>query len=63
MSSCAWCKRKIKQARTGRPRLYCSGACKQHAYEQRRLAAIEQAGREAGREQAIEELRGRTYLA
>lgn len=63
MQSCAWCKRRIKQARTGRPRLYCSGRCKQAAYDRRRLEAVERAGREAGREQAIEELRDRTYLA
>jgi hypothetical protein len=63
MDSCAWCKRRIKQARTGRPRLYCSAGCKQHAYEQRRLAVVEEAGRQAGREQAIEDARDRTYLA
>lgn len=59
MGSCAWCKRRIKQAATGRPRLYCSGRCKQHAYDRRRLDAAER----AGREQAREEVRTPPFLA
>jgi hypothetical protein len=53
----------IEQAATGRPPKWCSRGCKQLAYDARRLDAAEQAGRRAGREQAIEELRNRTYLA
>jgi hypothetical protein len=58
-SKCGWCDRRLDQPVTGRPRKWCSRFCRQKAYEQRRFETAEQ----AGREQAIEELRGRTYLA
>jgi hypothetical protein len=54
-SKCGWCGRRIEQPRTGRPRKWCSRYCRQRGYERRRLAAAA----EAGKRQAIEELRGR----
>lgn len=33
--SCAWCGGELQQQSRGRPRKYCSPACKQRAYEQR----------------------------
>jgi endogenous inhibitor of DNA gyrase (YacG/DUF329 family) len=60
---CANCGRVLRQAATGRPRKFCSGACKQVAYIERIREAAEQSGREAGREQAISEMRGRRLLA
>ncbi len=37
---CGWCRRVISpQGSVGRPRLYCTQACRQRAYEQRAAAA------------------------
>ena len=37
---CGWCRRVLaQQGSVGRPRLYCSQACRQRAYEQRSAAA------------------------
>jgi hypothetical protein len=53
----------IEQAATGRPPKWCSRGCRQRAYDQRRLDSAERAGRKAGREQALEELRARSFVA
>ena len=37
---------------TGRRRVYCSAACKQRAYDRRRIEAAMQAGEERGRDRA-----------
>ena len=40
MRRCGWCRRVMApQGTVGRPRLYCSQACRQRAYEQRAAAA------------------------
>ena len=37
---CGWCRRVLaQQGSVGRPRLYCSQACRQRAYEQRAAAS------------------------
>jgi hypothetical protein len=39
MRRCGWCRRVLaQQCSVGRPRLYCSQACRQRAYEQRAAA-------------------------
>jgi hypothetical protein len=35
--ACAWCGATLDQRGTGRPRRYCRAACRQRAYEQRRV--------------------------
>jgi hypothetical protein len=35
---CAWCRSKVEQVGRGRPRRYCSQACRQRAYEMHKLA-------------------------
>jgi hypothetical protein len=57
--TCGWCGRRIEQARIGRPRKWCSRYCGRKASEQRLLEAAQ----EAGKQRAIEELRGRPFLA
>ena len=45
--TCQWCGTELRSSRRGRPRKYCSQACRQRAYEQRNAIAGTQIPAEA----------------
>ena len=45
--TCQWCGTELHSSRRGRPRKYCSQACRQRAYEQRNAIAGTQIPAEA----------------